>query len=205
MRCRRRSPRSTRGSGRLRSVPVVGILATLWYVPGRLFSEDFLTDSLSALSLLIAFYYGLTGVACAVYWRHELLRSAKNFLFIGVAPLLGAGMLTYLLIESARQLANPENSVTGSELFGVGMPLGVAILFTGLGFVAMLAWRFLGPTEARDFFARRPFGAVPRDVAAGGGRVDAIGSPRTTPTPAAPAGGPELMPGWSTFPPRTGA
>ena len=51
---------------------VVGALATLWYVPGRLISENFLFDSLSALSLLIAFYYGLTGIACAIYWRHEL-------------------------------------------------------------------------------------------------------------------------------------
>ena len=39
---------------------------------GRLISENFLFDSLSALSLMIAFYYGLTGLACAIYWRHEL-------------------------------------------------------------------------------------------------------------------------------------
>jgi hypothetical protein len=30
-------------------------------VPGKLISENFLFDSLSALSLTIAFYYGLTG------------------------------------------------------------------------------------------------------------------------------------------------
>ena len=34
---------------------------------------------------MIAFYYGLTGFACVIYYRHELLKSARNFLLIGVA------------------------------------------------------------------------------------------------------------------------
>ena len=165
---------------------VVGALATIWYVPGRLLSENFLFDSLSALSLLIAFYYALTGLACAVYWRHELFASAKNLLFIGVAPLLGAGMLGYLLVESARQLSDPKASYTGSDLFGVGMPLGIAILFAGVGVVVMIAWRIFGGEPAREFFRRRPFEAVPHDVAAGGGTVEAIGMSED----AADAGGP---------------
>ena len=28
---------------------------------------------------MIAFYYGLTGFACAIYYRRELLNSAQNF------------------------------------------------------------------------------------------------------------------------------
>ncbi len=35
---------------------------------------------------MIAFYIGLTGFACAIYYRRELLRSVKNFFFIGVGP-----------------------------------------------------------------------------------------------------------------------
>ena len=50
-----------------------------------------LFDSLTALSLLIAFYYALTGVACAVYYRRHLLESPKNLLLIGVGPLVGLG------------------------------------------------------------------------------------------------------------------
>jgi hypothetical protein len=53
---------------------------------------------------MIAFYYALTGVACVIFWRHELTRSVKSFLFIGVAPLVGAAGLFYLLVESARDL-----------------------------------------------------------------------------------------------------
>ena len=124
---------------------------------------------------MIAFYYGLTGVACVIYWRHELLRSAKNFVFIGVAPLIGGGMLFYLLYESIGDLSDPKESYSGSEVFGVGVPLAIAIMFTGLGFVIMVAWRLFGPPAGREFFNRQPFEAVPHEVAVGEGKVEAIG------------------------------
>jgi amino acid transporter len=154
---------------------VVGALGIAWYVPGKLLSENFLFDSLSALSLMIAFYYGLTGIACVIYWRRELLVSVKNFFFIGVAPLIGAGALTYLLYESIGDLADPKQSYSGSELFGVGMPLAIAIIFIGLGVLLMVLWRLLGPPAGHEFFARRGFQAVPHEVAVGGGKVEAIG------------------------------
>ena len=155
---------------------VVGTLATLWYVPGKLISENFLFDSLSALSLMIAFYYGLTGLACAIYWRRELLRSAKNFIFIGLAPLIGGGMLFYLLFESARDLADPKLSYSGTEFLGMGVPLAIAVIFIALGFLIMIAWRLVGPPAGRDFYRRRAFEAVPHEVATGEvSQVEAIG------------------------------
>ena len=154
---------------------VVGTLATLWYVPGKLISENFLFDSLSALSLMIAFYYGLTGVACVVYWRGELLRSAKNFLFIGVAPLVGAAMLSYLLYESIGDLSDPEASYSGTEVLGLGVPLAIALVFMLGGVILMILWRLFGPPQAKEFFARRPFENVPHEVAVSGGKVEAIG------------------------------
>jgi amino acid transporter len=154
----------------------IGVVATLWYVPGKLISENFLFDSLSALSLMIAFYYGLTGVACAIYWRHELLQSAKNFLFIGVAPLVGAGLLFYLLYESIGDLADPKASYSGSEIFGMGVPLAIAIIFTAGGLLLMVLWRLFGPDHAKRFFARPAFEAVPHEVATGEvAQVEAIG------------------------------
>ena len=77
---------------------MIGALAALWYAVVNALSENFLFDTLSALSLMIAFYYALSGIACVVYYRHELLRSVRNLLFIGVAPLLGALILGYLLV-----------------------------------------------------------------------------------------------------------
>ena len=168
---------------------VVGALGIAWYVPGKLLNESFLFDSLSALSLMIAFYYALTGIACAIYWRRELLNSAKNFLFIGVAPLLGAAGLIYLLYESVITLSDPKDSYQPkSDIFGVGIPLGIAIIFIGLGLILMVAWRLFGPAESKEFFKRRPFEHVPHAVAIGEvDKVEAIGMSED----AADAGGDE--------------
>jgi amino acid transporter len=154
------------------STILIGVIAVVWYVGASLVSENFVFDSLSALSLLIAFYYALTGIACAIYWRHELFRSVKNLVFIGVAPLIGAGTLAYLLVESARELADPKASYTGSEVFGLGVPLVIALVLAVLGVVLLFAWRIAGRT---DFFKRRPFEAVPREVAEGSGKVRPVG------------------------------
>jgi amino acid transporter len=59
------------------STIVIGAVAAVWF--GVLFplSENFVYDSLTALSLMIAFYYALTGIACAIYYRRELTKSVK--------------------------------------------------------------------------------------------------------------------------------
>jgi amino acid transporter len=146
------------------STIVVGIIATAWYVGGSIASQSFLTDSLNALSLMIAFYYALTGIACVVYWRHHIRASVKNFLFIGVAPLLGAAGLGYLLVESTIRLASPGESSTGTSVLGVGMPLVIGIGFTLVGVVIMFAWWGFGN---RDFFKRPGLEAVPAEIADG--------------------------------------
>ena len=68
------------------STILMGALSIVWYVGLTLVSEDILFDSLAALGLMIAFYIGITGFACTIYYRRELLRSVKNFFFIGVGP-----------------------------------------------------------------------------------------------------------------------
>jgi amino acid transporter len=146
------------------STIAVGIIATAWYIGGSIASESFLTDSLSALSLMIAFYYALTGIACVIYWRHHIRDSVRNFLFIGVAPLLGAAGLGYLLVESAIQLSSPGESSTGTAVLGVGMPLVIGIGFSLVGVVIMFAWWAFGN---RSFFSRPGFEAVPAEIAEG--------------------------------------
>jgi amino acid transporter len=150
------------------STITVGIVATLWYVGGSIASSNFLADSLSALSLAIAFYYLLTGIACVIYWRHHLFESVKNFLFVGVAPLLGAAGLGYLLVESAIRLANPGDSSTGSSALGVGLPLVIGIGFALIGLVLMAAWWAFGD---RGFFRRPGLEAVPATIADGSARA----------------------------------
>jgi amino acid transporter len=143
---------------------LVAFLAILWYVPANFISENFLFDSLSALALMIAFYYALSGVACVVYYRHELTKSVKNFLLMRVGPAVGAFLLAYLFVEATRSLADVEESYTGQELFGLGAPLVIGYGFMLLGVVLVVLWRLVGNP---GFFDRRPFESVDPDVAAG--------------------------------------
>jgi amino acid transporter len=121
-----------------------------WYVGVGLISENALFDSITGLSLLIALYYSLTGIACAVYFRHRLLRSVREFLLLGVGPVIGAGLLIWLLVLSVRDLADPENSYTGEAWLGVGPPLviGVGVLLAGA--LLMLWWRHRNATFWRE-------------------------------------------------------
>src|SRR5262249_36560495 len=59
------------------STIIMGVLSIVWYVFLTIVSTDILGDSIAALGLMIAFYYGLTGYACIVYYRRELFKSVK--------------------------------------------------------------------------------------------------------------------------------
>ncbi|MER5892913.1 APC family permease [Streptomyces sp. NPDC001876] len=124
---------------------VAGI-AIAWYLIVNRISENALFDSLTALSLLIAFYYALTGVACVIYYRRHLTESLRNFLFIGLGPLVGAGLLTWLLVRSVMDMADPENSYTGTSWLGLGPPLVIGIGISVIGVVIMVVWRLRSAT-----------------------------------------------------------
>jgi amino acid transporter len=145
------------------STIVIGVIAALWYGVLNSTSQNFLFDSLTSLSLMIAFYYALTGFACAIYYRHELTKSVKNFLFIGVGPVVGGSILGYLFYKAIDEYSSVDQSYSGSELFGIAIPvvLGVGLLI--LGVILMLLWRAGG--HERFFGRRREI--VDPDVAAG--------------------------------------
>jgi amino acid transporter len=147
----------------------IGVLATIWYLPAKLISSNFLYDSLTALALLIAFYYALSGLACAVYYRHELRRSVRHAVTIGVAPVVGALLLGYLLVEAVRAQSDPANSYAGTAWLGVGPPLVIGSAALLLGLVVMVGRRLAGHPQ---FFGRRPFEAVPPDIARDGATVE---------------------------------
>ncbi|MCF6522242.1 APC family permease [Streptomyces sp. JJ36] len=123
----------------------VAVIAIGWYLAVNQISANALFDSLTALSLLIAFYYALTGVACAVYYRRHLTESLHHLLLIGIGPLAGAGLLTWLLVESARDISDPANSYTGDSWLGVGPPLVIAVGITLAGLLVMAVWRLVSP------------------------------------------------------------
>jgi amino acid transporter len=138
----------------------VAVIAIAWYVVINLLSENALFDSLTALSLLIAFYYALTGVACAIYYRRVLTRSVRDFLLIGVGPVIGAVMLAWLLVLSVIDMSDPANSYTGEAWLGVGPPLVIGVGIFLAGIVLMLVWRVV---DGR-YWAERASVVDPRSI-----------------------------------------
>lgn len=128
----------------------VAVIAIVWFVGLTLISENALYDSLTALSLLIAFYYALTGFACAIYYRRHLFDSVKSFLFIGLGPVIGGVMLIWLLVLSIIDMSNAENSYGGQSWFGLGPPLVIGIGLFVLGLVFMVASRISGSSFWRE-------------------------------------------------------
>jgi amino acid transporter len=130
----------------------------LYVVMNFLSAGNVISDSVDALGVMIAFYYGLTGFACVWYYRQNLTKSAKNFFVQGVMPLIGGLILYFILGWSFWYYWNPANSTTHLEILGrqiggtfildVGtLLLGVILMFT------MQAFRpafFRGETLNRD-------------------------------------------------------
>jgi len=137
---------------------LMGGLSISWYVGLTIVSENILFDSIAALGLMIAFYYGLTGFACVVYYRRQITRSVKAFLLVGVGPGLGAVILTYVFVRSCVDLSKPENSESGDSWLGLGPPLVIGLGFLLMGVVLMFLWRRAHP----EFFRRGREVADPR-------------------------------------------
>jgi amino acid transporter len=135
----------------------MGALSIIWYVGLTLVSEDILFDSIAALGLMIAFYYGITGFACVWYFRRDLAKSARNFWLVGVAPLVGGLMLAGIFIKSCFDLSKADAGST--TYFGIGSPLVIGLGFLLLGPVLMLVWYGLGH---REYWQRRREVADPR-------------------------------------------
>ena len=124
-------------------------------------SENVYYNALTTLGLMVAFYYGVTGYASAIYYRKVMFRSLKDFVGMGVLPLVGALSLTWMFVRSIIDLASPlssytctdpEDASTCAQLFGLGVPLGLSIGFLILGLVLMVLWMWRSP----EFFRRRP-------------------------------------------------
>jgi amino acid transporter len=114
-----------------------------------LLSESVLEDSISAIGFPICFYYGFTGVACAVYYRKELQKSTRNLFLLGIGPMLGGLMLFGIGIRAAFYYGHAAN-VSSKPILGITLPLWIGIGGMLLGFVAMM---FSRPVF-REFFAR---------------------------------------------------
>jgi amino acid transporter len=132
------------------STLAMGAVSLVWTLFIINVSQNVLSDSITGLGFQIAFYYGLTGFACAIYFRKELFKSAKNFFMAGVVPFLGGVMLTGIFIKAFIDYKDPVANYSGDFLgVGVAVAIGVGLILFGL--VLMLIANVVYP----KFFRRK--------------------------------------------------
>lgn len=130
------------------------VTAIVFYVVMRLISENALWDTITALGLMVCFYYGVTGIAAVWYFRHSLFSSARNVFFRFLFPLLGGLTLLGMFFQTAVDSMDPAYG-SGSALFaseydaegvaqngvGVVFVIGIGILLLGVVLMFVSAWR----------------------------------------------------------------
>ncbi len=143
------------------STLLMGGLSILWTIALLAFNpnQDVLGDTISALGFAVCFYYGFTGLACAVYYRRELFKSARNFLLAGLIPVVGGIMMAYVAIKAYGYYNTAGNNYS-KPFIGIQTPIFVGIGGLILGVVLMFAsWPFFP-----KFFGRKWFEAADPDV-----------------------------------------
>lgn len=132
-----------------------GIATAAFYVTMRTLSENVLADTITALGMMICFYYALTAFACVWYFRHSLMDSARHFFMRGLCPLIGGAMLSVIFWQTVIDSMSPDFG-SGSHVGGLGLVFVIAVVILLLGLVLMFIarWRrpafFLGETLQRQ-------------------------------------------------------
>lgn len=133
---------------------VSSVVASAFYAIMRFISEDVLWDTITALGMMICFYYGITAFAVVWYFRKQVFVSARNFFFQLLFPLVGGLILAVLFFTTIIDSMDPDYG-SGSNIGGVGLVfiLGMVVILSGVVIMIIQAVRrpafFRGETLSR--------------------------------------------------------
>jgi amino acid transporter len=130
----------------------MGAISLAWTLFIINVSQNVLADAITGIGFQIAFYYGLTGFACAIFYRRELMKSFRNFFMAGVVPTVGGLMLAYIFVKafSDYNTTSTEVNYTGG-LWGIGTPILIGVGGLVLGVVVLVFANF----AYKPFFRRK--------------------------------------------------
>jgi amino acid transporter len=126
-------------------------------------------DSVSALGVWIAFYYGLTGLSSFWYFRSTLGESARTLWLRGILPLAGWVMLWFAMFWAFWYYWHPDNCYTSWNVPVIHWEVGgVFLLDAGtvlLGIILMFAYARFRPAYFRGEVLNRDTPTrVPQDI-----------------------------------------
>jgi amino acid transporter len=119
----------------------MGAVSAVFFVLLTAVSANVLADSASSVGPLIAFYYGLTGFACAWFFRRELLSGLHPFLVKGLALVAGGIALLVAFILSIRSYWLASSSYSSFAGVGGVFLIGAGSLVTGVLLLLAARWR----------------------------------------------------------------
>ena len=131
----------------------MGAVSIVFYVGLTLVSQNVLGDSIAAVGLMIAFYYGLTGFAAVWFYRRDIFRSGRNFFMKGLFPFLGGLMLLGAFVIASVQYAQPTYGSTAIGGVGGVFIIGIGTLL--LGVALMFVWNIIAPAFFRGEVLRK--------------------------------------------------
>jgi amino acid transporter len=138
------------------TIAMGGISAALYIGFNYMSGGNVIADAVTAIGLYIAFYYGLTGFACAWYYRRTLRDSQRNLWMRGILPALG-GLIMYA--AGGWSLWADWDVATGNSYTSWLMPFWphwyiggaftIAFLSALVGLIAGIWFRFVRPAYFR--------------------------------------------------------
>ncbi len=156
----------------------MGIVSIVFYVVMTIVSANILADSIGAVGLMIAFYYGMTGFACVWYYRRDLRNGGRDLLMKGILPFLGGLILLAAFLKASYDYSKPDYGST--SFFGIGSVFVVGIGALLLGAVLMVLFSRVDPPffRGQTLVPGRPDLLLTPD-----GMVATVGLPDSGPMP----------------------
>jgi amino acid transporter len=143
----------------------MGGVSIVFYVGLTLISDHILADTIAAVGLMIAFYYGLTGFACVWFYRKTMWAKPRDILMQGLLPVLGGILLLGFFIKACYTYADPDYGYTSIGSIGGVFLIGVGSLL--LGVVLMFVYQGIAPAYFRgETLSKRDAGDL---ILVGGG------------------------------------
>ncbi|WP_168583623.1 APC family permease [Gephyromycinifex aptenodytis] len=124
-----------------------------FYAIMRAISEAVLWDTITALGMMVCFYYGVTALACVWYFRRTSFQSWRHACTQLICPLLGGVLLLMFFVTTSIDSMDP-NYGSGSSLFGLGLVFVLGVAVMALGVATMLLMRVRYPKFFRSGIAR---------------------------------------------------
>lgn len=134
-----------------RALLLSSIVASVFYAVMRFISEDVLWDTITALGMMVCFYYGITALASPWYFRKSALKEGLGSVISKIVlPAIGGILLLVVFVQTTIDSMNPEFG-SGSNIAGVGLVGVIGVVVLGLGIVLM----FVQARVSKEFFAGR--------------------------------------------------